>query len=117
MSTSTDNPAIAAYLVMRTALATLGATATVRFGGVEYVGIRGMPRESRDIGTPGRGAMDSQDMTVRLLRTELKGDAPKAQEQIDVKGANATWLRRTVTAVSGFHDGATVVLTLGAEYA
>jgi hypothetical protein len=117
MSTSTDNPAIAAYPIQRTALATLGATATVRFGGAEYVGIRGTPRDSRDVGAPGRGSMDARNMTVRLLATELKGDAPKAGDQIDLMGARSTWEPRAVVDVQHATDAATVLLTLGGQYA
>jgi hypothetical protein len=111
------NPVIKPYIAARTQCAIMGATARVRFGGAEYVGIRGTPRDSRDVGAPGRGSMDSRNMTVRLLATELKGDAPKAGDQIDLMGARSTWEPRAVVDVQHATDAATVLLTLGGQYA
>jgi hypothetical protein len=61
--------------------------------------------------------MDARNMTVRLLATELKGAAPKAGDQIDLMGARSTWEPRAVVDVQHATDAATVLLTLGGQYA
>jgi len=99
----------------RTAAAELGATATVRFGGHEYVGIRGMPRNGREIGEPGQGYIEMRNMTVRLLASEIVGDVPGDGDVVDLKVGDGKWEPRTV-AVHHVYGMPTVLLQMGAQY-